>query len=518
VRRLWGRGGLSPRRTTPPRLRSGPARGGRPGDGQPAPDQHAVVTALAEPHSANCRLRVKTVAAGLLAAALLLAACSPNGPLVVTATTGAGTAVTSGAPVTALLAETEPAAVATTPLPAETMTAIAVSPVAIDDTPVVVPTGSGGQPLEFVFPTPVVPAVPTNWRPPIMGVPLAVLPQDHFWFARPIASDSVNYPLGTYRYGTDYFGEMNIHAGIDIDAPPLTPILAAGPGRVVWSGWGLFNFRQGYEEDPYGIAVAVLHDFGYNNQPLYTLYAHMEAQTVFVGQRVQTGDVLGWVGSTGNSTGPHVHFEVRVGSNTYYNTRNPELWIAPYAGWGVLAGRLEDSRGRPINSSSLDVYNARGRLVETLYTYGPRVAFPDEVWQENFAMSDLPAGIYTLRTEVVLDDEDEENEELEGQVNILPGQTNYVVLRSQTGLELGAVPTGERPLNLPTASHTFTPTSTTTKTPTNTRTPTPTRTATRTRIPTITPTPTRTRPPLFSATPTATLLPAITPEATLAAP
>jgi murein DD-endopeptidase MepM/ murein hydrolase activator NlpD len=418
-------------------------------------------------------------------------------------------------------APTEPApAATTTDLPAAgptpSVTPFAVEPVAIGETPVIVPTISGGEPLEFIFPTPVVPVVPTHWRPPMMGVPLSVRPEDHFWFARPIASDSVNYPLGTYRYGTDYFGEMNIHAGIDIDAPPLTPIVAAGPGRVVWAGWGLFNFREGFEEDPYGIAVAVLHDFGYNNQRLYTLYAHMEAHSVFVGQQVQTGDVLGWVGNTGNSTGPHVHFEVRVGSNTYYNTRNPELWMAPYASWGVLVGRLEDARGNLIPSSSVDVYDSRGYKIETLYTYGPRVAFPDEVWRENFAMSDLPAGTYTLRTEVTLPNE--ETEELFGRVNIVAGQSNFVVLRSQTGVATEAVPTSERPLNLPTASHTYTPTPTVTRTPTSTRTPTPTRTATRTRIPTITLTPSRTRPPLFTATPTPTLLPTITPEATLSLP
>ena len=136
-------------------------------------------------------------------------------------------------------------------------------------------------------------------------------------------------------------------------------------------------------------------------------------------------------------------------------------------------------------------------------------------------MSDLPAGVYTLRTEVLLENpeaDDEETEELVGQVTIVAGQSNYVVLRSQSGLALEAVPTGERPANLPTASDTPTPTPTNTFTPTNTRTPTATRTATRTRIPTITPTPTRTRPPLVSPTPTATLLPTITPEATLAPP
>ena len=443
---------------------------------------------------------------------LLLAACAPRTPPIATAAavTPPPAAAEPTAETTTLLPSTEVPAPTAAPLPTHTP----VPPIVEGEAPVVIATASGDVFPTFVFPTPVVPVVPTHWRPPVMGVPLSVRPEDHFWFARPIASDSVNYPLGTYRYGTDYFGEMNIHAGIDIDAPPLTPILAAGPGRVVWAGWGLFNFRQGFEEDPYGIAVAVIHDFGYNNQPLYTLYAHMEAHTVFVGQEVQTGDVLGWVGNTGNSTGPHVHFEVRVGANTYYNTRNPELWIAPYAGWGVLVGRLEDSRGRPIPSSFVDVYNSRGRKIETLYTYGPRVAFPDETWQENFAMSDLPAGVYTLRTEVFLDEE--ETEELVGQVTILAGQSNYVVLRSQSGVATEAVPTGERPLNLPTASHTFTPTPTVTRTPTPTRTPTVTRTATRTRIPTATLTPTRTRPSPFTATPTPTLLPTITPEATLA--
>ncbi len=456
------------------------------------------------------------IGTALLVAVFGLAACGTSTPGPATVPVEVTVTTASEVPTRVATEVLQTLAPTTLALPTSSVTPIVVSPVAIDDTPVVMATASSGDPLEFIFPTPVIPAVPTNWRPPVMGVPLAVRPEDHYWFARPIASDSVNYPLGTYRYGTDYFGEMNIHAGIDIDAPPLTPILAAGPGRVVWSGWGLFNFREGFVEDPYGIAVAVLHDFGYNNLPLYTLYAHMEERAVFVGQEVETGDVLGWVGNTGNSTGPHVHFEVRVGSNTYYNTRNPELWIAPYASWGVLLGRLEDSRGRLIPSSSVDVYNARGIKIETLYTYGPRVAFPDETWQENFAMSDLPAGQYTLRTDVIL--ADDETEELVGRVTIVAGQSNYVVLRSQSGMAIDAIPTGERPANLPTASHTYTPTPTHTRTPTATRTPTVTRTPTRTRIPTITPTPSRTRIPLFSATPTPTLLPNITPEATLAPP
>jgi murein DD-endopeptidase MepM/ murein hydrolase activator NlpD len=260
------------------------------------------------------------------------------------------------------------------------------------------------QPQSFVFPSPVAFATPANWRPPLEPVPMAARPQDHFWMTRPIASDSVNWPLGTYRYGSTYFGAMNIHAGIDIDAPPGTPIVAAGPGTVIWAGWGLFSFDSTNEKDPYGIAVAIRHDFGYENQPVFTLYAHMEAHNVgFIGQHVETGDVLGWVGSTGNSTGPHVHFEVRVGRNDYYSTRNPELWIAPYSGWGILTGRLVDTNGRLITNTPIEIYDENGDWVYTVYTYAERVVRADDAMRENFAISDLPAGRYYLRALVGAD-------------------------------------------------------------------------------------------------------------------
>jgi murein DD-endopeptidase MepM/ murein hydrolase activator NlpD len=344
------------------------------------------------------------------------------------------------------------------------------------------------QPLQFVFPTPIVYAAPSNWRPPVLSVPLAVRPQDHFWFARPIASDSINYPLGSYRYGSNYFGQMNIHAGIDIDAPPYTPVLAAGPGRVTWAGYGLFNFQFGRLDDPYGNAVAILHDFGFNNLPLYTVYAHMIANTVFVGQDVKTGDVIGWVGSTGNSTGPHLHFEVREGTNGYFNTRNPELWIAPYSGWGVLAGRLVTVGGNPVDTASIDIYDSIGNLVHTIYTYGPRIAHPDDAWQENFAISDLPAGIYFLQANIVKSST--ETDTVEGRVSVIAGQTNYIILQANAGVVgNSALDMVKPPAFLPTYTPSYTPTPTNTPTPTSTRTPRPTPTATATRRPFFTATP-----------------------------
>ncbi len=377
------------------------------------------------------------------------------------------------------------------------------TPSAPDYLQVALPTINPNDPLRFTFPTPQDYPTPLNWRPPVEAVPISLRPEDHFWFARPIASNSVNYPLWAYRYGSTNFGAAHIHAGIDVDAPLHTPVLAAGPGEVVWAGWGLFNFRPGLVGDPYGIAVEIKHDFGYQNEMLYTLYGHMEALNyIYVGQRVETGDVLGWVGVTGNTTGPHVHFEVRQGLNDYFHTRNPELWIAPYSGWGVLAGQLLDEAGYPIYEAPIDIYNAQGRYVSQIYTYGDRVANGDDEWRENFAISDLPEGTYLLRAQLgravaitaTPGTPQKFTSEIVAQVNVQAGQTNFVVLQAGRGV-VGSYPAASQTPPYPTN------TPTNTATPTETATPTPSRTPRPSATPRPSRTPTATRTPRFSPTP-----------------
>jgi murein DD-endopeptidase MepM/ murein hydrolase activator NlpD len=92
-------------------------------------------------------------------------------------------------------------------------------------------------------------------------------------------------------------GITRMHAGIDISAPVGTPMVASGGGEVV-----LAEDRGGY-----GLTVVIDH----GNQ-LATLYAHMDSLAVKPGDIVEQGEVVGTVGSTGLSTGPHVHWEVRV--------------------------------------------------------------------------------------------------------------------------------------------------------------------------------------------------------------
>jgi murein DD-endopeptidase MepM/ murein hydrolase activator NlpD len=87
------------------------------------------------------------------------------------------------------------------------------------------------------------------------------------------------------------------HEGIDITAAYGTPIIAPAAGRVSRVGW----------ENGYGLAVEIDHGYG-----VRTRYAHMSRTAVAVGQAVRRGDRLGYVGSTGLSTGPHLHYEVLV--------------------------------------------------------------------------------------------------------------------------------------------------------------------------------------------------------------
>jgi murein DD-endopeptidase MepM/ murein hydrolase activator NlpD len=123
--------------------------------------------------------------------------------------------------------------------------------------------------------------------------------------AFPVPSGALSSPFG-YRRGV-------FHSGLDITASRGDPIVACSDGRVVFTG-----SRKGYRS--YGQTVLLDH-----GGDVYTHYAHLSKILVRPGGKVRKGDKIALVGSTGRSTSPHLHLEVRVGNKTL----NPYAYFAP---------------------------------------------------------------------------------------------------------------------------------------------------------------------------------------------
>ncbi|MBL7956581.1 MAG: M23 family metallopeptidase [Flavobacteriales bacterium] len=134
---------------------------------------------------------------------------------------------------------------------------------------------------------------------------------------QPIANDDLTQTASGFGWRMHPIHKiMKFHAGMDFTAKTGTPIHASGDGVVVYAEYGT---------NGYGMHVIVDHGFDYQ-----TLYAHMSKLEVHKGQRVKRGDVLGLVGNTGLSVGPHLHYEVHKGgqpmdpANYYFNDLTPE--------------------------------------------------------------------------------------------------------------------------------------------------------------------------------------------------
>jgi murein DD-endopeptidase MepM/ murein hydrolase activator NlpD len=284
--------------------------------------------------------------------------------------------------------------------------------------------------VEFIT-TPQATSLVSDWRPPLYPIPWAPTPLDHFFFASPIAANEINIPLQDYRYGGAFF-ENVVHTGVDIPAPRGTPVLASGPGTVVWAGYGIY--RGGYDiTDPYGLAVSLQHDFGYENQTLYTIYGHLSRVEVTEGQHVETGDLLGYVGETGKVTGPHLHFEVRLGENSFFTTRNPELWLVPPMGWGIIAGRVMKSGGQLLNDQMIIFTNLSSEENFFAWSYGKTTVNSDEYYQENLVAGDIPAGVYRLRAAYG-------GVYYSKEITVTAGMVSYFTFRSFKGFSIESPP------------------------------------------------------------------------------
>ncbi|HTD92185.1 MAG TPA: M23 family metallopeptidase [Chitinophagaceae bacterium] len=134
---------------------------------------------------------------------------------------------------------------------------------------------------------------------------------------QPVSNKDLSRIASGFGYRVDpVYKTVKMHAGLDFAAPQGTPIYATADGTVLTSG----NTGNGY-----GNHVVIRHGYGYE-----TLYGHMVKVKARPGEAVKRGEIIGWVGSTGKSTGPHCHYEVHKNGNKidpvyfFYNDLSPD--------------------------------------------------------------------------------------------------------------------------------------------------------------------------------------------------
>jgi murein DD-endopeptidase MepM/ murein hydrolase activator NlpD len=121
---------------------------------------------------------------------------------------------------------------------------------------------------------------------------------NHVPSIQPISSKHLKTMASGYGYRRDpIYGTSRLHEGMDFSADIGTPVYATGDGKVTFADW----------HSGYGNLIEINHGFNY-----VTRYAHLSQISVRSGQSVKRGDLIGKVGNTGKSTGPHLHYEVRL--------------------------------------------------------------------------------------------------------------------------------------------------------------------------------------------------------------
>ncbi|MCW5713554.1 MAG: M23 family metallopeptidase [Bauldia sp.] len=157
-----------------------------------------------------------------------------------------------------------------------------------------------------------------------------------FLMRKPMAVGELRSAYGMRRH--PILGTYTMHAGVDYAAPRGTPIMASGDGTVVSAGWS----------SSYGNYTRIEHANGYE-----TAYAHQTSIIVEPGEQVRQGQIIGYVGSTGLSTGPHLHFEIRINGST----------VDPL--------RIRLPEGTTLSGANLTDFDAQVREINTLLGITP---------------------------------------------------------------------------------------------------------------------------------------------------
>jgi murein DD-endopeptidase MepM/ murein hydrolase activator NlpD len=228
-------------------------------------------------------------------------------------------------------------------------------------------------------------------------------PQEHFWLSKPLPGGGRMLYTDWLPYGYDAGGRYLLHNGVDVADPMGTALLAAADGQVIVAGPDA-NLLYGWRCDWYGNLVVIELDQRWGDKPVYILYGHVLNISVEAGQHVNLGEQLAEVGIGGAAGNPHLHFEVRLGTNEFQSTRNPFLWLQPPDTRGIIVGRLIDPQGRPWQGVAITaVGRSEGAENRTSWTYlgDPQgLIKPDEEFAENFVIPDLRPGMYELYVEL----------------------------------------------------------------------------------------------------------------------
>ncbi|MCB0013618.1 MAG: peptidoglycan DD-metalloendopeptidase family protein [Anaerolineales bacterium] len=346
------------------------------------------------------RRLLKHVALGILLL-MSLPACQPAPEAATPATVAATmTATTQPATITATLpAPVVAIAQSPSPLPdmrsfqllnptAQAATAEAAAIALISPTPeqMAIATGDAtASPTATLTPQP-------TFTPPTLPETSA---NEHYWLIRPIPEGGTVWTDKIYPFGSTRGGTLRPHHGVEFNVPTGTQVLGAASGTVVVAGPDDAEI-VGPEGSFYGNVVVIQHDFLYLGQAVFTLYGHLSEVYVAVGQTVAAGELIALSGGTGVADGPHLHFEVRLGANSYDAVRNPLLWLWPFPDRGTVIGRVSWPNGELVAEAPVSLHRVDGPapyMATTSYASG---MLGDPGWGENFAVDDVPAGYYEI--------------------------------------------------------------------------------------------------------------------------
>lgn len=209
----------------------------------------------------------------------------------------------------------------------------------------------------------------------------------NFLFQRPILPPDNDLIDMSYPYASTQNRRRDPHHGVEFQNNFGTPVFAAGGGEVVFADTDKVTLFSQWSNF-YGNLIIIRHE-----NDFYTLYAHLSAILVSVGDEVEAGDLIGQVGQSGGATGAHLHFEVRQGDDIYdhFSTQNPELFFVPKRGTGALSITLNTPYDRNYEYPLVIT-----RLSDNFVYYINSYTQGFEMNPEDAVLNNLPEGEYKI--------------------------------------------------------------------------------------------------------------------------